>query len=239
MSSDLQHIDSVIQKTKAYIDDKLMPIINSYGVELCGNIFTEHHHKNYTSLYIDKQKNFVDILTRESGIKEVMEIGVNAGFSTLLMLMTNDDIKVTCVDICEHKYALDCYTQIKKDFGDRLMLHIGDSREVLPRLAVNRACYDLIHIDGNHYTDVAEVDIMNSYLLSKNGTIIIMDDYDCTNHPFNIKGFWDGYSRRYRLQPYPVRFPNIFHNIKVVANKWDALYDEDNKWISYNKDYDA
>ena len=236
MQPDMQYIDNIIENTRQYIDTKLMPIINSYNIELCGNLFTEHHNKSYTTLYIDKQKNFVDILTRETNIENVMEIGVNAGFSTLLMLMTNDKIKVTCADICEHKYVLDCYLQIKKDFGDRVTLHIGDSREVLTRLIENNNSYDLIHIDGNHYTDVAEIDIMNSYVLSKNGTIIIMDDYDCDQHPFNIKGFWDGYSARYRLQPYNVRFNTPFHDIKVVTNKWNAIYDNENKWFSYNRE---
>lgn len=228
-------IDSVINKTKKYIDEILMPIINKHDVALCGNIFTEHHHKNYTDIYINKQKNFVDILTRETEVKTVMEIGFNAGFSTLLMLMSNESITVTCVDICEHPYAFDCYTQIKKDLGDRVILHIGDSREILPRLKSQYDHYDLIHIDGCHYTDVAELDIMNSYFLSKNGTIIIMDDYDCTNHPFNIRGFWDGYSLRYNLTQYDVNFPNPFHDIKVVTNKWEPEYDENKKWYCYNK----
>jgi hypothetical protein len=62
-----------------------------------------------------------------------------------------------------------------------------------------------------------------------------MDDYDCTNHPFNIRGFWDGYSLRYNLTQYDVNFPNPFHDIKVVTNKWEPEYDENKKWYCYNK----
>jgi hypothetical protein len=91
----------------------------------------------------------------------------------------------------------------------------------------------LIHIDGCHYTDVAEIDIINSYKLSREGSLIIMDDYDCVNHPHNLKGFWDGYSKKYGMQEYPLRFPNIYHNVQKVANKWDAIMDKENKCFRY------
>ena len=224
-------IMEIINKTKQYIDEKLMPVIQQSGSPLCGNIFTQHHHTNYSSEYINKQKNFVDILNTRKDIKHVMEIGFNSGFSTLLMLMSNSNINVTSVDLGEHKYVIDCYKIIKNDFQDRIILHIGDSREVLPRL---NKTFDLIHIDGCHYTDVAEIDIINSYNMCREGGLIVMDDYDCNQHPFNLQGFWDGYSKKYNMEDFTLRFPTIYHNIKTVSNKWDAVYNSSDRYYRYN-----
>lgn len=59
---------------------------------------------------------------------------------------------------------------------------IGDSRNTLENVCDT---YDLI--DGGHATEVANCDIINSFRLSKQGTILIMDDYDFRN----LHEFWD------------------------------------------------
>lgn len=218
--------EEIVKKTKDYIDTKLMPVIKKHGNWLCGNLFTEHSHTTYADKYIDKQRNIVYILNTLNAISvattaaiPIMEIGFNSGFSALLMLFSNENIHLTCVDIAEHPYALECMKIMKSDFPDRIEFHIGDSREILPKLIQNNKHYDLIHIDGNHLTDIAEIDIINSYCLSNEGGIIIMDDYDCRQHPHNIHGFWDGYSAKYNLQEFVVPHPTCYHSVKRVIGK--------------------
>ena len=82
---------------------------------------------------------------------------------------------------------------LNKTFGDIINITIGDSRQTLVNITDK---YDLIHIDGGHATEVAEMDIKNSYRLSRPGTILIMDDYDFSH----LKLLWDGYIKDIKLK---------------------------------------
>lgn len=145
-------INDIIDNAKVYITKKLLPIIKNTGELLEGNLFTSHLSYEYTNMYLEKVINFINILKTKRNINYVMEIGFNAGFSTLLMLMSNPNIHITCVDLGEHKYTIPCFNQIRKDFGNRLHLIIGDSTETVPKLHKK---FDLIHIDGGHTLDIA------------------------------------------------------------------------------------
>ena len=50
-----------------------------------------------------------------------MEIGFNSGFSTLLMLLTNPYVCVSCFDLGEHIYTMPCYEKLKEKFNDLLI----------------------------------------------------------------------------------------------------------------------
>lgn len=171
-----------------------------------------HNTTIYTNIFENKTKN-ISNLVLNTNIKNVMEIGFNAGFSTLLMLLSNPHIKITCFDLCEHKYTLPCYEKLKETFGDRIQLISGDSTKTLSLVNEN---YDLIHIDGGHSTEIAESDINNSFRLSKKGTILIMDDYDFGN----LHKLWDKYIVLYKLQSLHISTYNSqHHDIKYIYYK--------------------
>ena len=198
-----------INKAKLYINEYLMPIIHNSGELLEGNIFMLHQTTKYTDTFLNKSKN-ISNLVLNTNIKNVMEIGFNSGFSTLLMLLSNPNMKIMCVDLGEHKYTMPCYTKLKETFGDRINLLIGDSTKTLQTID---DVYDLIHIDGGHSTEVADSDIVNSYRLSKPGTIIIMDDYDFSN----LHKLWDIYIKKYDLKPLNINtYSSPHHDIKYV-----------------------
>ena len=202
-------INNNINKTKAYIDTNLLPIIYNCGELLEGNIFTIHQTTVYTDVYLNKSKNISNLVLNKS-IKKVMEIGFNSGFSTLLMLISNPNINITCFDLGEHKYTIPCYEKLKETFGDRINITIGDSTKTLQNINDN---YDLIHIDGGHSTEVADSDIINSYRLSKKGTILIMDDYDFPN----LHNLWDSYIIKYNLKILDIGlYITSHHDIKYV-----------------------
>lgn len=202
-------INQIIKKTQNFINEQLLPIIKNTGEKLEGNIFMYHETTNYTNDFIDKQINF--ILTASSpNINNILEIGFNSGFSALLMLLSNPNLKITCIDICCHKYAILCFQKMKEIFGDRIDLLIGNSVNVLPTLKGNT--YDMIHIDGCHLVNIAEMDIKNSLQLCKSGTILIMDDTD----NINLLNVWSKYSMEYNLLNYDNNYvKNIYHDIKV------------------------
>ena len=202
-------ITNNINNAIEYINQYLLPIIHNCGELLEGNIFMLHHTTSYTDLFLNKTKNISNLVLNQS-IKNVMEIGFNSGFSTLLMLLSNPIMKITCFDLGEHKYTSPCYEQLKKTFGDRINIIIGDSTKTLQ---LENNIYDLIHIDGGHSTEVAESDIINSYRLSNKGTILIMDDYDFSN----LHELWDNYIFKYNLKALDINVYNSqHHDIRYV-----------------------
>ena len=203
-------INNNINKAKQYIDKNLLPIINDCGELLEGNIFMLHHTTEYTDVYLNKAKNISNLVLNKN-IKNVMEIGFNAGFSTLLMLLTNSNMHINCFDLGEHKYTIPCYEKLKETFGERINITLGDSTKTLLNVT---DMYDLIHIDGGHSSEVANSDIINSYRLSKKGTILIMDDY---NFP-NLHNMWDSYIIKYNLKKLDINVYNSpHHDIKYVS----------------------
>ena len=164
----------------------------------------------YTDDFDHKRKNICNILLNKQ-INNVLEIGFNSGFSALIMLLVNPTIKITCVDIGCHKYTIPCYKKLKEKFGDRIELIIGDSVKILPQI---KNKYDLIHIDGSHADFNIMNDIINSYHLSNNNAIIIMDDYNCDN----IKLLWDKYTNIYDLHNLPLQHYGTFlQDVKIVC----------------------
>ena len=205
-------INNNINKAKEYIDKNLLPIIHSSGERHEGNIFMLHHTTDYTTIFIDKAKNISNLVLNQN-IKDVMEIGFNSGFSTLLMLLSNPNLTITCFDLGEHSYTKPCFEKLKETFGDRINIVIGDSTKTLQNVD---EVYELIHIDGGHYTEVANSDIINSFRLSKHGTILIMDDYDFPN----LHQLWDSYIVKYNLQNLHINVYNSpHHDVKYVMGK--------------------
>ena len=210
-------INNNINKAKEYINDYLLPVINNYGELLEGNIFMLHYTTNYTDVYLNKAKNISNLVLNKN-IKDVMEIGFNAGFSTLLMLLTNSNIHISCFDLGEHTYTLPCYEKLKETFGERINITIGDSTKTLKNVI---GSYDLIHIDGGHSIEVADSDIINSYRLSKERTILIMDDYDFPD----LHSLWDSYITKYNLKKLDINLYNSpHHDIKYVINTFKVLF---------------
>ena len=200
-----------INKAKNFINANLLPIILDCGELLEGNIFMIHHTTVYTDVFLNKTKNISNLLLNKN-IKNVMEIGFNSGFSALLMLLTNPDICLYCFDLGEHKYTRPCFEKLKETFGDRINITFGDSTQTLPN--VNDFWFDLIHIDGGHSTEVANSDITNSFRLSKQGTILIMDDYDF----LNLHNIWDEFVVKFNLNKMQINVYNSpHHDIKYVC----------------------
>jgi predicted O-methyltransferase YrrM/lipopolysaccharide biosynthesis glycosyltransferase len=202
-------INNNISKAKNYINEYLLPIIHNCGELLEGNIFMLHNTTNYTDLFLNKTKNISNLVLNKN-IKNVMEIGFNSGFSTLLMLLTNSNIHITCFDLGEHKYTMPCYEKLKQTFGERINIIIGDSTKTIENY---NDIFDLIHIDGGHSKEVANSDIINSHRLSRSGTILIMDDYDF----HNLHELWDSYINKYKLKSLNIKvYDSPHHDIKCV-----------------------
>jgi predicted O-methyltransferase YrrM len=212
-------LDFIDRECFDFIQLHLLPIINNIGEPLEGNIYMEHLTNTFTRSndFYEKRLNLITVASQHN-INNVLEIGFNAGFSTLLILLTNPDIRITCVDICSHQYTIPCYQKLREIFGNRIELISGSSVDILPILIqkVNSEeidKYDLIHIDGCHLTEIAEKDIQNCSHLWKSGSLVIFDDYD----HINLKPLWNKYIKIYNLQEPNIQLHStLFHSIKKI-----------------------
>lgn len=205
-------IHHFIEETRKIINSTLMPIIDNTGEKLEGNIFTEHLSTKYTNKFDAKRKNLA-LVALNPNMKYGLEIGFNAGFSTLLMLLTNPHLHMTCVDLGEHRYTRPCFEAIEKMFPGRVEIHLGDSMKVMP--TIQKTDYDFVHIDGCHLVPIAESDIIHSYRIARKGGILIFDDYDFKH----LHGLWDTYIKKYKLQGlHSFVYSTPFHDIRQIPN---------------------
>tara|TARA_B100001113_G_scaffold90384_1_gene72333 strand:+ start:1456 stop:3072 length:1617 start_codon:yes stop_codon:yes gene_type:complete len=164
---------SILDNNKKHFD-KLYTICKEIGEKVEGNCFTAHLNiDNTINELIYKQLNHFSLGMNATNI---MEIGFNAGHSSLLYLLANPNSKLTIFDICQHKYTLPCFKYLQSVFPDRLQIFPGDSTKTVPEFYTNNSNskFDLIHIDGAHFGDIPNKDFYNSLKLASD--IIIWDD---------------------------------------------------------------
>ena len=205
------HIDSIRSKTYQMIQQHLLPLALLFKNELEGGLFNNHSGSVTSTTYADKQINLCNLLLTNQ-FNNLLEIGFNAGFSTLFMLLINPTIKITCVDLGHHLYTQPCYEWISKHFPNRVELIIGDSCKVLPELIKKQCSYDFIHIDGNHGDQCVFNDLHNSIKLAHKNTFILIDDYNFNN----INVLWNLFISYYQLQRHPLLVETDLHDLCIV-----------------------
>lgn len=105
------------------------------------------------------------------------------------------------------------FQKLKETFGDRINIIFGDSKKTLPKIYDT---FDLVHIDGCHTNDVVTSDIMNSYRLSKHGTILIMDDINYKP----LRDLWSEQVLKYNLKVLNINTCECqYHDIKHICLK--------------------
>ena len=155
----------------------LNQIVRESGTLLEGNLFAEHLRPhisdNPVECFRNKRANYAIFC---SGGLSLLEIGFNAGHSCMLALTVNTKLRYIGVDIGMHAYTQPCYEYLKSVFGDRIALHIGDSRDVVPSLRRQKERFDLYHLDGGHGFNVAHADLCNLLDFADEGSTLLVDD---------------------------------------------------------------
>jgi predicted O-methyltransferase YrrM len=121
-----------------------------------------------------EQKFFRDLVMNTSGIRNILEVGFNAGHSAHAMLSARQDVQVTSFDLGAHSYTAAAGECISRMFPGRHRLVIGDSRETLS--SYRGAPFDMAFIDGGHDYEVAASDLVNAHRLLRDDAVIVMDD---------------------------------------------------------------
>lgn len=152
----------------------LADIIANLGERMEGNMFYNHTENKLDERLLPKQLN---IIKASKNATSIMEIGVNAGHSLLLMLYFNPNVTIQAFDICSHKYVKPCVDYLNAKFNNRVKLIVGDSTKRVPEFIKSTELkFDLIHVDGGHELNIATADLNNSLKLLAPKGIIIFDD---------------------------------------------------------------
>ncbi len=122
-------------------------------------------------------------------VETICEIGFNAGYSTLFMLLNNPKAKFYEFDIFYHNYSSLALTTIQEMFPER-DIHgtVGDSSISVPRfhrMFPSVSC-NVIFIDGGHGLSELRNDINNMAMLANRSYHrLLIDD---TPYPFELYG---------------------------------------------------
>lgn len=157
----------------------MIDIINDINVPMEGSLFFDDQvcGIDFKSINDTAYEKALTLVEFASDKKELLEIGFNSGFSSLLFLSTNKDIKVTAVDICLYPYTFPCFQYLKNIFGDRIDLVEGDSTITVPSI-IKEKNFDSYFIDGGHSDEVTGADFRNIINDAIAGATICADDYN-------------------------------------------------------------
>jgi predicted O-methyltransferase YrrM len=117
-------------------------------------------------------------LVTRIGARRIGEIGFNAGMSSLAFLEASRTAEVVSFDLDHHPYVRAAKGLVDRLHPGRHTLVTGDSRETVPRFAESwgGGSFDLVFVDGGHALDVVRADLRNMRVLSRAGTIVVIDD---------------------------------------------------------------
>ena len=156
----------------------LEEIIKGTGVPLEGNSFYYHNSLTRFDQLLMKQ---INLFWAGGQVKDrILEIGFNAGHSSLLFLLATAGrpVDMTVFDLGEHAYARPCLDYLRSQFPNANIKYIeGDSTKTLPEFKkTNPGYYDVIHVDGGHQRDIVLSDVTATADIVAPGGLFILDD---------------------------------------------------------------
>jgi hypothetical protein len=159
--------------------NNLEKIIMDSGESLEGNcVYLDNSLIRDERLY-PKQNNLFNIAKYGN---KILEIGFNAGHSSLIFLLSNPFCTIQLFDLGNHSYSKLCFEYLEKEFPNRLNIIWGNSQETLLKYTAEKigtTYFDIIHIDGSHNPIDVRNDVLHSKLLSNlltGNTYLIYDD---------------------------------------------------------------
>lgn len=93
-----------------------------HGLE--GNIYT-YNGENHLPFMVNKMRHIYELAKECNG--DILEIGFNAGNSSLIFLMANPTCKIYAFDICIHSYVKPCVDYLNRHFGNRVILKLKET----------------------------------------------------------------------------------------------------------------
>lgn len=158
----IQNITSILKQDGGFIE---------------GNLICDIYPDNYT--INDNLDKIINLRRLCKDKKKIIEIGINACHSLVLMLLENPTAEYLLFDLGNHTYTKKTFDYVKSEFPTTtIRMVVGNSVDTIP-MEVIETTYDLCHLDGGHTEDVFSRDYENiKRLISRNNGIIIFDDFD-------------------------------------------------------------
>ena len=174
----------------------------------CGSYLFDGSVYKYCDLMYEKQELLYNSV---KNVKNVLEIGTYMGHSLLIMLLSNPDLKITCIDI-SNEYTFPAVTILNKYFNNAINFINSDSLSILEKIEYK---FDFFHIDGHHddnYISNEFILIKNLNNSSDNVLRIIFDDQNCMvnlQNEININ-----YNVINKIIPH-CSWNNVYYNIQL------------------------
>jgi len=132
----------------------------------------------HTGQYPKQNEYYIDVKNKNE-VKQVCEVGFNAGHSAVNFLLGYPQADLLVFDLGELPWFSACSSFVQEVFGKRFQMVQGDSVAALPAFAQRNPdikC-DIVSIDGGHAGEIPELDLKNvlQYYVTKD-TVILMDD---------------------------------------------------------------
>jgi O-methyltransferase len=133
--------------------------------------------EGYSQQVPEQVKDLINLVKSDS-VKNIMEIGFNAGHSAEIILQSNKNAKLVSFDLGYYGYNLVAKEYIDTTFPGRHTLILGNSVTEVPKFTLENpnAKFDIIFVDGGHEYSVANSDLENCFKLAHKDTIVILDD---------------------------------------------------------------
>ena len=202
--SQVNTFNGVIQLLK-FIDDKCTRLVTKAMYELQNQVQLVRHldalEKHLKLIYQKKpdghaglfpaQKALYIFLSHQPWVRQVCEIGFNAGHSALFWLIGSNKTKLVSFDIAAYEYTKPMSDYLKALFPDRFETFWGDSKIAVPLFWQqkkmsndNSFCCGIIAIDGLHTLELVMADLKNMRKVANSQQhLVILDDYPCSTCP--------------------------------------------------------
>jgi len=143
-------------------------------IQGCGSYFFDGQTYNYCDLMYEKQELLYNSV---KNVNNVLEIGTYMGHSLLIMLLSNPELKITCIDI-DDTFTRPAVTVLNKYFNNAITFIHSDSLNALQNM---NQTFDFFHIDGHHDNNYISNEFVYIRKLNSNPDVlkVIFDDQEC------------------------------------------------------------
>lgn len=150
------------------------------GYHIEGNLICDISPDNWVhQLNRYKIKNLQNVC---KGKKKIIEIGVNACHSLILMLLVNPTAEYVLFDLNIHPYTIPTLEYVKSHFSTKITTYFGNSVQTITQFIQDHPnewhTFDFCHLDGGHSPEVFSVDYENMKTLLVKDGVVVFDDYD-------------------------------------------------------------
>lgn len=137
----------------------------------CGSYMFDGQHYCYHRQMLKKQEALFNVGKNAS---RVLEVGVYLGHSLLILLISNPNLTIDCIDV-DASFSPRAVAYLNAHFNNRIRFYLGPAKDILPQLTEK---YDCVHIDADHYPDAVTEQFQLSRRLANKDAWVVFDDYE-------------------------------------------------------------